>query len=325
VLTKASLDESGFNYENQKVMSFLESPLNLVAFLFWFAFWNPNSREIFFNPYVLKIRTVADGLIESIKPVFGRHLSRRAVAGSLLLVILVIKGLLYYSGLRGHLVFGIDSSMPGVERQVLTPYAPQLTDVDLSFAPMTIFAAKIMLFSCATFGVFVFKVWGVAMIYLGTSRATGLSRAQGTLFSLARPLTSIAPEFRPLFLLGLGIVIVAARVIFVRGLFPFEPEHCLVFFAKAFLSTVAAWVDILPLIVNILWALIVGSWIALFSMSAPIGLICREWLDLFLGPLRNRPIHLGGMDLSPIVLAFVLGTLARFLQHLILTSYAILQ
>jgi uncharacterized protein YggT (Ycf19 family) len=306
-------------------MSFYETLLNLVALLFWFGFWNPDSRDIFFNPYVLRIRSLSDALIDAVMPMVRRQVSRRMVAGLLLLAVLALKGFLYYSGLRGRLAFGIDSALPGVSQSILTPYAPQLTDADLGIAPMGIFAAKVMLFSCASFGVFVFNIWTVAMIYLGTRRATGLSRAEGTLFSLAKPITSIAPELRPFLLLGLGMSIVGARAIFLRGIFPYDLHHTLLFLAKAMLSSVSAAVSVIHTLVIILGTLVVLTWFSMFSMSAQVGLMCREWLDLFLGPFRDKPIRFGNIDASPFVLAFILVSITQILQHLVLTSYAMLQ
>lgn len=319
---KAWLDLNRFTAQNDLVMSLYETLLNLVAILFWFAFWNPDSRDIFFNPYVLKIRSFADALIDSIKPFVGRHVSRRMLTALLLLSVLCIKGVLYYSGVQGSLSFGIESSLPGiVSHNSRTSPVPQWCDPDHAIAPFGVLAAKYFLFSCASFGVFVFVIWSVAIIYLGARKATGLSRAEGTLFSLAKPLTSVTPLVRPFLLLGLGIAILAARALFKRGIFPLDMEHSLLFLAKALLSTVAAWVDVLPYIVTLLGALIVGAWISMFTMSASVGLMCREWLDLFLGPFRNHPIRIGIVDVSPVVLAFVLLMLGRILQYLVLVSY----
>lgn len=312
--------------DNAGVMTLYELILNLVAALFWFAFWNPDNRDTFFNPYVLRLRAWSDALIDGIRPLAGRLLSRRFIAGLLLITLLAAKGFLHYSGLRGTLTFGIDSDMPYVEQhRDITPPAPHFADADLEFAALGILLCKVMLFSGASFGVIIFKIWAVALIYVGTRQPHGLSRAEGTLYSLARPLTSFRPEFRPFFLLFLGAVIVGSQFIFRRGLFPFELAGISTFLITALLSTVSACINVLYDLVYIIALLVLASWIALFAMSASFGLVCREWLDLFLGPLKNRPVKIGVMDISPIVVAAFFLTLATILRHLVMSSYALLR
>jgi uncharacterized protein YggT (Ycf19 family) len=102
----------------------------------------------------------------------------------------------------------------------------------------------------------------------------------------------------------------------------FLPDSAVpVIFLRYFISALACWVSVLPVLAWIVVILVIGSWLSLFSNSNRLALFCREWLDMFMGPLRNYPIRIGMLDLTPLVVIFAIQMLYPLFIKILSVSY----
>ncbi len=67
--------------------------------------------------------------------------------------------------------------------------------------------------------------------------------------------------------------------------------------------------------------LIIGSWVAMFTGAHGLMMFCRNWTDTLMGPLRRYPLRIGPLDLTPIVMIFLLEFIHGFLMGILLKSY----
>lgn len=180
-----------------------------------------------------------------------------------------------------------------------------------------------MIFSVLSFCIFLFKVWGFSLIFVRT-RLGPFDHAWDTLYRLSLPFSDLKAELRPLALAVFGLFL-AFLLNLAGGLAQGDtalvgiPKPSL--FLKYFISAFSCWASVLPVLATLLVVLIVGSWIALFATSSRIGFFCREWLDLLMGPLRNHPIRIGMLDLTPLVLMFVIQWIYPRIVNVLYVSY----
>ncbi len=265
---------------------------NLLLLLFWFRIWVVEDRELVFNRFLSPIGRFSGAAIGFLKPVFFGT-PPRVIAAVALGFLLVFRGML---GIGGHLQFGF-----------VVAYA----------RPDGV--ATYVILSLLSFARFVFRLWGLAIIYAHGS-SSAFDHATGTLDTVSRPFTSIRPEWRPFVLLGAGVLIAGATAL-TGGtrLDVITPVKAIVFFAG---SALMEWADLIPLIVGILILLIIGSWVSVFTHSDGMMLFCHEWLRLFMGPLRNYPLRIGMLDLTPLVLIVALKVVHGFLVAILSGSFA---
>lgn len=263
---------------------------NLVLLLFWFRIWMTEDRDLVFNRFLSPVGRLSGSVIGFLKPVFFRT-PPRVIAAVCLVFLLVFRGMLVSSGMPWILRFGFvfGRAYPG--------------DAVVSIA-----------FSFLSFARFVFRLWGLAIIFVrGTSAAS--DQATGTLHALARPFTDVRMDLRPFVLLGAGMFIaVAAALAGSHQLDGAHPFVAVVFCAR---SALKEWVDLLPLIGGILILLIIGSWVGIFTHSGGMLFFCREWLQVFLGPFRRYPLRIGMIDLTPIVVIFLLRAIHWLLDKIL--------
>jgi len=50
-------------------------------------------------------------------------------------------------------------------------------------------------------------------------------------------------------------------------------------------------------------------------------MLCRDWINLLLGPLRRYPVKIGMFDLSPIIFFFAIGIAHTLLMSVIFAAY----
>jgi uncharacterized protein YggT (Ycf19 family) len=67
--------------------------------------------------------------------------------------------------------------------------------------------------------------------------------------------------------------------------------------------------------------LVIGSLVSLFTGSTDMAFVCKEWIDLLLGPLRRYRLQIGPLDLSPVVYIIALSFLRPWLSVLLHVSY----
>ena len=177
-------------------------------------------------------------------------------------------------------------------------------------------------FSFLSFALFLFQLWGVAIIFTTGTSGPSSRHTSNTLYYLARPFTYVRHELRPVVLLVIGIALVL--VVDATGgshalpSLNAPPAAALV---KSAVCAIAGWTDVLMILRSAVFLMIIASWIATFSGSGGIAFFCREWMDLLLGPLRRYPLRVGPLDLSPWIFMLVISYAYRLLINLLSSSY----
>jgi uncharacterized protein YggT (Ycf19 family) len=271
---------------------------NILLLVFWFRIWTGGDSRLFFNPYLAPISRVTESIFAFLWPVF-RRTPRSLLAIILVILLLAFRGLMIPSATIWTLTFGFEH---------------QICPQPLQYH---------MVFSVLSFCIFLFKVWGFSLIFVRT-RLGPFDHAWDTLYRLSLPFSNLKAELRPLALAPFGVLL-AFLLNLAGGLA--QSDAALLglakpsLFLKYFISAFACWASVLPVLATLLVVFIIGSWISLFSSFSRLGFLCREWLDMLLGPLRNYPIRIGMLDLTPLVLIFVIQWLYPFLVNVLYTSY----
>lgn len=272
---------------------------NAVLLLFWFAAWNEAGRSSFFNPYLGPLHRWADAVTGRLGGWMGTRSPRMTAAGVFLLLLLG-RAAAVATGWTWPLQMGfIEGRLHGGQLLSALLYSP------LSFA------------------LFLFQLWSLSLIYVHVRRGVSLSNTSDALAAVSRPLTDVRMDLRPLVLLGLGMAI-SMLLQFAAGERPQSVPPAAVValaLARSFVVTLAAWASVLLLLRSILVVLIIGSWVSMFTGSHGLMVMCREWLDFLLGPLRNVPLRVGMIDLTPLVMIFALGWVHAFLMSILTHSY----
>lgn len=277
---------------------------NIVFVIFWFRIWTAEDRGLFFNPYLAPLAHLSDSALNFLRPVFFRTPSRM-IAAVALSFLLVFRGMIFHG-----MSIAKEASWVlrlGFERQSDTSGI-----------------VSSLVFSALSFAVFLFKVWGLSLIYVRTRPGSSRDHTTDTLYHLSRPFSDISTELRPAALLGYGILLalllnLAGEISLVKT--TWQQTSFLVVILKYSISAIAGWVQILPIMRSLMMVLIIGSFVSMFTASQGMMFFCREWIDLLLGPLRRYPIRIGMFDLTPILFFIVIGYVYRILIIILLRSY----
>jgi uncharacterized protein YggT (Ycf19 family) len=271
---------------------------NFLLLIFWFRIWTGGDSRLFFNPYLAPISRVTEAIFAFLWPVF-RRTPRNLIATLLVVLLLAFRGLMIPDTTIWPLTFGF-------EHQICPPA--------LQFH---------MAFSVLSFCIFLFKVWGFSLIFVRISFGP-FDHAWDTLYRLSFPFSGLKADLRPLALAVIGIFL-AFLLDLTGGIaqgdatLPAMLKPSL--FLKYFISAFACWASVLPVLSALLVVLIVGAWMALFTTSSRLGFFCREWLDLLMGPLRNYPIRIGMLDLTPLVFMFAIQWIYPLIVNVLYASY----
>lgn len=276
---------------------------NLVLLVLWFAIWHGDERRVMFNPYLAPIVLWNRKLTDYLKPVlFG--LNERAVAGIAFGVLLLLRALAAMSGAQWILTMGFFRAQP---------------------APSNILS--FLLFSVISFAIFLFKIWGICMIYVhGRKTAAFRNNTGEALHEISSPFADLRIENRPPALLGYGIALAYLMTVVGTVAGPgnnmwLPAGPIFLSLVRCFLSALAAWTSVLLVIRTMMIILIIGSWISMFTQSHALMLFSRDWLDFIIGPLRRYPLRIGPIDLTPIVMIFGLEILHNSLMYFLERSY----
>lgn len=279
---------------------------NLLLLSFWFRFWtDDNDRNVHFNPYLAPIARLSRAVVHFIEPVF-LGLKPRSVAGVAFVLILVFRALV-------------------VPRQVLW-----MLSIGLDRQPLNASLPHLLLFSVVSFACFLFRVWGVSLLFTWAGANRSHEHPAAMLHYIARPFADIRIEWRPLFLLvyaALTILVLdrfgrpAPTGVGLPGYLTWSGPDALTSFFKLLMLALAAWVQLLPLLQSLMLLLIIGSWISMFAQSQSLAMLCRDWINLLLGPLRRYPLRIGMFDLSPIVFFFAIGLAHAILMFILVATY----
>ncbi len=270
---------------------------NALLLVFWFRVWTVDDRSLLFNRYLLPLGRLSDRVVDFLRPVFFRT-PVRLVALFIVLLLLVLRGLIMGPASDWNIRMGFVTLHPGNS------------------------SGACLVFSLLSFAAFLFKLWGLTLIYVRRLHAA-TDHPSDALDHLARPFTLIPAVWRPLLLMLAGTLL---GILFQTAAGPTAPEAqpWALIVARAAVCAVAEWTNLLALIAALLVLLVIGSWVGLFAGSPPLQEVCRDWIALLMGPLRARPLALGTIDLMPLVLIIVLNYLHAFLLNLLQGSYGAL-
>lgn len=264
--------------------------INVAAFLFWFRFWMPEERDIYFNPHLSSLWRFCDGTTESLRAIFFRT-PARLIALSAFLFLLLFRSITFFA-LAARNQEAVWTLRLGFNQSYIPRGSPLF---------------PYFVFTVLSFAIFLFVFWGVALLYAGR-RHSSFNHAAETLFHVSRPFSLVRVEFRPVVLLLFGFLMVFFLTI------EFMPGGILISsdalspagLAKDALSALRGWVEVLTVIQTFMLVLIIGSWAAMFATSPALMFFCKDWIDLLLGPLRRFPLRLGMLDLTPLLFFFAL-------------------
>jgi uncharacterized protein YggT (Ycf19 family) len=272
---------------------------NLVLVLLWLRIWAADSRELLFNPFLSPVARIQTAIIEFLKPVLP-FLSARIIAAVALVFLMAFRGLA----------------------------VPRNADwvIRLGFLPVAADPASIrsgLSMSALSFGVFLFSLWGISLLYVTTYGRARRGPAPEAVFLASRPFTTLPASLRPPVLLALGmlLVLVLAPLAGAPAVAADVAPRALALSLRAVLVTLSTWVALLPLIESLLILLIIGSLVSTFTGSPALAGFCHEWISLLIGPLSRYPLRLGLFDLTPLVFIFVLRVVHLFLVSILWRSY----
>ncbi len=239
-----------------------------------------------FNPYLTQISRVSDALINFLRPVFFKTPSR-IIALSALLFIILFRGIMFH---------GIAATREASWSLILgSPFKISgQADIFTSLA-----------FSLSSFLIFIFNIWGISLLYFFKVKNTPSSRSEGLLYYLSRPCTDAPPLARPFILIALGSLItllIHSAQAHAMPLWQLSHGKNNPFYFV--IQSLIGWANVLPIIQQIMLILVIGSWISTFTGSSGLTIICSEWINFLLGPMRRRRLIIGMFDISPIIFIF---------------------
>ena len=272
--------------------------INMLLLAFWFRLWARDDRSMVFNPYLAPIIKVTDPVIN-----FLRHaipgIPVRSVTGLAFVLLIALRGVLASRLGPWVLSFGF-----------------QAWEANCSSIP------RCVVFSFLSFGLFLFKLWGISLLYVRVTRASQFDNPVQCLYCLSCPFTIFSMELRPAVLFIVGMVsvylldalgLLTSHSIGMAGGVPGIIQRAVL--------VLAGWVNVLPLLMQFMMVLIIGSWVSMFTGSRGLMLFCRDWIDTLLGPLRRYPLRLGMIDLSPIIFFIGVGAIHGFVMMFLVQSY----
>jgi uncharacterized protein YggT (Ycf19 family) len=291
--------------------STIDTLFNIALLVLWFRIWTPVDRDIALNPYVAPMGGLADSIIRVLRPALGA-LPVSAIAAILLTTLIVLRGLVVPS-----------DSMPWVLNMGFQIARSGSRGVAASVA-----------FSAASFGVFVFRLWALSLLLVGPRRRSDGSLPEDAVYFMARPFTDIGAAVRPPVLLLFGMALCCLLGTYGKpegGGIPVPlvgcalPDwqagpHALLPVRLAFCA-LSAGVESLGLFVQVLVWLVMLSWLLRLMAAQDASTRCGEWIALFLGPLRRRPMHVGFFDLTPLVAIVILVLLQILLQSVLIKGF----
>jgi uncharacterized protein YggT (Ycf19 family) len=279
---------------------------NLLLITFWFRIWTADdNRNVQFNPYLAPLARLSRTVLHFVAPVF-LGLRPAAVAVIAMLIIVVFRALVAPRQAIWMLSLGIDCQ------------------------PLDGALPHVIAFSILSFGCFLFRLWGISLLFTWAGAHHSQEHPVSMLHHLAQPFSNIRIQLRPMVLLVYAAALIVLLDRFGRpapmgyglpGSLVWSGPEAVTSFFRVLILSLAAWVQLLPLLSSLMLMLIIGSWISMFTQSQGLAMLCRDWMNLLLGPLRRYPIRIGMLDLSPIVFFFVIGLAHALFMSIIVAAY----
>ncbi len=284
---------------------------NLFLLAFWIHFWSPAARATLGNPYLAAMRRMTDAVVRFLRPAF-LVLPDRAIAGLAIVILLLLRAF----------------SAPRTDSGWI---------LQLGFEwrqPLETAMGSYLVFTVLSFAIFLFQIWGLTLIFLRTESFYEQGSISSALQAVARPFVNLPYVWRPAVLLGFGMLIAAALIrlgfptamtpsayLEANALWLHSGDWSGALVVRALISALAGWVGLLGILVQLMLILIIASWVGMLTQSPALSLMCRDGINMLLGPLRRYPLRIGMFDLSPIVFIFAIGFVRAFLMNALFQSY----
>lgn len=274
--------------------SLIDLLFNIVVLLFWIRLWNRNLQGN--NHYLAGAESFTQPVLDLFRSI-SRSWSVTGTAAVAWLILIMFRAVALYlvnpDGMHNAwlLRLGFEGITPG--------------SCKISQFPL------FLIFSVLSFAIFIFQVWGFALLFLrGYRRVMLTDNVPEFLYTIARPFSDTPPRWQPWILLGYGTGILAFMDITARGwtlgTYGSVILPLLVIMRYAIVAISGA-VNLLLILQRVLFVLIIGSWVVMFTGSNTLMIICREWLDFLLGPFRRFPLRIGPLDFTPIIAFLAIG------------------
>ena len=276
--------------------------LNIAFMIFWFGIWTDHSREIQYNPFLAPITRWLQTSIKFVRDIFS-SLSDRAICIFILLLLLAFRAVAFsFGNTSWSLTFGIV--------QIGSPPAGHFFHA--------------FLFSLCSLGILLFQIWSISLFFVRDRRQTAFDNSRGALYWLARPFCDARLELRPAILVGAGMLLaIAMQIASNPGLNIITGSGGIVpLVARAFIIALGGVASVFAILRGALIVLIIGSWIAMFTGSHGLMMFCHNWTGTLMGPLRRYPLRIGPLDLTPIVMIFLLEFIHKLLMGILRNSYS---
>ena len=272
----------------------LDLAFNVGLLLFWLLIWE-GVGGLMFNPYLTLAERIGRRVTDFLRPALPR-LPDQGLALVAFLFLLLVRALVMPAG---------GGALPG----------PPWT-LRLGFEVVALPTGGLLsrcTFSLLSWCVFLFQLCALALLFLGIYRPDNrLNLARDMVERLTRPLSLLGPLARPAMLLLAGGGLLVLLHLGGQAVSPMRPLTAMpatLALLRLLVATLAAVADQLLAARSVLIALILGSWLGLATQSLPLQYLCRDWLDLFLGPLRRLPLQTGTVDMTPLVAFLLLAVL----------------
>ena len=186
------------------------------------------------------------------------------------------------------------------------------------------------LFSILSLVIFLFKLWGLSLIYIRTHTQINTQDTINFLYHLSRPFNNISQKLRPGVLVGMGIMIAlllntgGPTLVGTgddTGILLQNPEINGVLILRCTITSLSALVSSLTILYQVVIFLIISSWVGMFTNHSGIIYFSQDWINLLMGPLRKHPIRIGMLDLSPFIFLFLIQIVESILQKILWISY----
>ena len=283
-----------------------DTVFNLLMLAFWFRIWSEGRPKLIFNPYLAPFDRFSTAALNFLRPVFpglsGRTVSIMAVA-----FLILLRAALAMRLPDGWLLFF------GFEIRQPIPYS----------------IATYILYSTVSFGSFLFKLFGLSLLFAWSEDAPSL-HTRAVLYHLAQPFSRVPLRIRPGVLILIGGILAfllatcgqkptlellqnlhipGPMIEAVRNMPETGNQSAIIILLRSFLSSLGGLVSILSILIQAVFFLIIISWISLFAGSRRMAEFCQDWLSLILTPLQRFKLRVGMFDLTPIVFLVAVSVL----------------
>ena len=290
--------------------------INIIILLFWHRVWATDVRTAALNPHLASLQRFSNAILGFLKPAFF-VLSERMIAVMAVIFLLLLRAFAapreafdstsHYDGWRIYM--GFEVHLPGAD------------------STNTFF-----MFSVCSFVLFLFKLWGLSLIYVRRDTYVHAQNTTDTFYQLSRPFSSVRYEWRPGILFVIGILLVfllhfiGPTLLFhsqgKQGLLHNHGTIDTILVLRCAVTALATWIDALSVLIQLIIVFIIGSWVGMFTGNQGVMFFCREWMDFLMGPLRKYPMRIGPVDLSPLVFIIGISISQSFLLSILWQTYS---